>query len=231
MRSILLAMADNWLALPRRSSTGNRPQPANRFLSDGYRFDHDADQCHRRRTPMTVVDDPVVLVNAHGEPIGQQLKSAVHTATTPLHLAFSLYLFNAAGQLLLTRRALSKRTWPGVWTNSCCGHPRPDEPLADAVRRRLDTELGLAVEDLSCALPDFAYTALDASGIRENEICPVFVGSAVHPNVVPAPNEDEAMDWAWVDWRDVVTAMAATPFAFSPWAVCQVRQLTGPAAR
>lgn len=177
---------------------------------------------------MTVVDDPVVLVNERGEPIGQELKSAVHTATTPLHLAFSLYLFNPAGQLLLTRRALSKLTWPGVWTNSCCGHPRPGEELVDAVHRRLVTELGVEVTSLRCDLPDFAYRAVDASGVVENEICPVFTGTTLHPNVLPRPNSDEVMDWVWADWRDVAAATSATPFAFSPWAVSQVRQLTGP---
>jgi isopentenyl-diphosphate Delta-isomerase len=179
-----------------------------------------------RRTQVTVIDDPVVLVDLHGEPIGQELKSAVHHTETPLHLAFSLYLFNEAGQLLLTRRALRKLTWPGVWTNSCCGHPRPGEELSEAVHRRLETELGLEVTDLTCELPDFAYTALDASGIRENEICPVFVGRTVNPKVAPAPNPEEVMSWAWVEWSDVLAAMSATPFAFSPWAVTQVRQLT-----
>src|SRR3712207_5007058 len=157
---------------------------------------------------MTVIDDNVVLLNADGESIGQQLKSAVHTTSTPLHLAFSLYLFNGAGQLLLTRRALSKLTWPGVWTNSCCGHPQPGEEMVDAVDRRLDAELGLDVADLRCVLPDFAYTATDASGITENEVCPVFVGRTLHPTAEPTPNQDEVMSWAWVDWRDVVTAMA-----------------------
>jgi isopentenyl-diphosphate delta-isomerase len=175
---------------------------------------------------VTVLDDHVVLVDPSGQPIGEQPKSAVHTERTPLHLAFSLYLFNESGQLLLTRRALSKLTWPGVWTNSCCGHPRPGEALVDAVHRRLRTELGLDVVDLRCTLPTFSYTAVDASGIQENEVCPVFVGAAAEPTVAPTPNPAEVMSWAWVNWADVVTAMSATPFAFSPWAVSQVSQLS-----
>ncbi|HET9871364.1 MAG TPA: isopentenyl-diphosphate Delta-isomerase [Propionibacteriaceae bacterium] len=178
---------------------------------------------------VNVVDDPVVLLNPQREPIGQAPKSTIHTAQTPLHLAFSLYLFNAQGQVLLTRRALSKATWPGVWTNTCCGHPRPGEELAAAVHRRLETELGLKVRSLRCVLPDFAYTALDASGVRENEICPVFVGS-LHPDALVVPNEFEVMDWEWVGWRELEAAMGATPFVFSPWAVGQVAQLTGPFA-
>jgi isopentenyl-diphosphate delta-isomerase len=168
--------------------------------------------------------DAVVLVDIDGVRLGQVPRLEVHTTETPLHLAFSLYAFDAAGRLLLTRRALGKRTWAGVWTNTCCGHPRPDEEIADAVTRRLGEELGLAVEDLTCVLPAFAYRATDASGIVENEICPVF--TAVLPaGAVPVPDPDEVMDWTFVDPAALQTAMDATPFAFSPWAVRQVGEL------
>lgn len=170
-------------------------------------------------------DDTVVLVSPRGEPIGQSTRLTVHTTKTPLHLAFSLHLFNAAGQVLLTRRALGKATWPGVWTNSCCGHPRVGESIADAVRRRLRYELGVEVEQLTCVLPDFTYRATDASGIVENEICPVYAGGVLHPNLPLTPNSGEVMDWAWADWGNIRSAMFAAPFAFSPWAVQQVAQL------
>ncbi len=172
-----------------------------------------------------MIDETVVLVNRRGEAIGQHPKDSVHTTATPLHLAFSLYLFDAAGRTLLTRRALTKRTWPGVWTNSCCGHPGVGEDLENAVRRRLVDELGLHVGALTCVLPDFAYEARDAGGIQENEVCPVFAGRLLHPARPLRPNGSEVMDWAWTEWEQLVTAVAATPFAFSPWAVEQIRQL------
>lgn len=173
---------------------------------------------------MPIVEQ-VVLLNPRGEAIGAQPKSEVHTAATPLHLAFSLHLFAPDGRVLITRRALSKATWPGVWTNSCCGHPGVDESFPDAIERRLDQELGVGVSDLNCVLPDFAYTATDASGIQENEICPVYAGRLPSSTPTILANPDEVMDWVWVAWPELVTAVTATPFAFSPWAVEQIRLL------
>lgn len=111
----------------------------------------------------------VVLVDHAGDPVGVQSKAEVHSRSTPRHLAFSCHVVDGHGRLLVTRRALEKRTWPGVWTNSLCGHPGPGESLNDAVRRRAEFELGLHVENITCALPDFGYVARDASGIEENE--------------------------------------------------------------
>ena len=172
------------------------------------------------RPPLHAGDD-VVLVDAAGSPVGTAPRASVHDTDTPLHLAFSCYVTDGAGQVLLTRRALDKRTWPGVWTNSCCGHPRPGEPAADAIRRRLVDELGLAVGALTCVLPDFAYRATDASGVVENEVCPVYVARA-DPASPVAPDPAEVMEWAWVPWTSLVQAVAATPFTFSPWSALQV---------
>jgi isopentenyl-diphosphate delta-isomerase len=171
-----------------------------------------------------VIPETVVLLNDRREAIGTRAKADVHTDTTPLHLAFSLYLFDTAGRVLITRRALGKKTWPGVWTNTCCGHPAPGESLDEAVRRRLPQELGVDVQDLRTVLPDFAYVATDASGIVENEVCPVFAGR-LHPDAQVMPNTEEVMDWSWTPWEQLVAAVSATPFVFSPWAVAQVREL------
>jgi isopentenyl-diphosphate delta-isomerase type 1 len=171
-------------------------------------------------SPLHTADD-VVLVDASGNTVGTAPRVSVHSTDTPLHLAFSCYVSDGEGRVLLTRRALGKRTWPGVWTNSCCGHPRPGEPLEDAVRRRLVDELDLEVGALTRTLPDFAYRATDASGVVENELCPVFVAEP-HPGSRVLPNDSEVMEWKWVSWTSLVQAVGATPFAFSPWSALQV---------
>jgi isopentenyl-diphosphate Delta-isomerase len=169
---------------------------------------------------MSVVKSPelVVLLDEEGRSIGTAVKSEVHHDSTPLHLAFSCYLFDDAGQVLLTRRALDKRAFPGVWTNSFCGHPAPDESVPDAVVRRAHAELGVDVVGLSCVLPDFRYHAVDAEGVLENELCPVFCARVV--GSVEA-NPEEVMDFAWVAWDQLRTA-AELPWAISPWAIEQV---------
>ena len=170
------------------------------------------------------IEDDVVLLDDQRRPVGHIPKSAVHHADTPFHLAFSCYLFDAEGRLLLTRRALSKRTWPGVWTNSCCGHPGRGEPIEDAMRRRCEQELDLRIEHVRCVLPDFAYRLPDPTGVWENEFCPVFT-ARVHPDSRLRPDPVEVIEYAWIDWSTAVRSMKAIPFLFSPWAVLQVEQL------
>ncbi|MEH0147295.1 isopentenyl-diphosphate Delta-isomerase [Corynebacterium sp. Q4381] len=163
----------------------------------------------------------VQLVDAYGNPTTTAPKVDIHTSHTPLHLAFSCWLLDSSGQLLLTRRALSKLTWPGVWTNSFCGHPAPGERCEEAVTRRAGTELGLASEDLvslELVLPEFRYRAVDSSGVVENEICPVFV-ARLADGVVLNPNPAEVDSFAWVAPQAVVRAAEETPFLLSPWLV------------
>lgn len=161
----------------------------------------------------------VVLAADDGTPVGTQAKETVHSTSTPLHLAFSAHVFDDHGRILITRRALSKRTWPGVWTNSFCGHPGPGEANTDAVARRAGYELGLRLESVELRLPDFRYRAVDASGIVENEICPVYTARAVSP---VDPRDDEVMEWQWADPLQVTAAVAAAPWAFSPWLTLQL---------
>ena len=164
----------------------------------------------------------VVLVDDGGTPIGTAPKDSVHSENTPLHLAFSAYGFNENGDLLVTRRALGKRTWPGVWTNTCCGHPAPGEPLEDAVRRRLHDELGLTAGRLQLVLPAFRYRAVARDGMVENEVCPVFF---VQLSGTVRARSSEVSDWAWCRIEQFDQAISGTPFAFSPWAQAQMQEL------
>ncbi|MFS0885819.1 isopentenyl-diphosphate Delta-isomerase [Aeromicrobium sp. 179-A 4D2 NHS] len=166
--------------------------------------------------------DLVVLLDEHGRPNGSAPRESVHDHDTRLHLAFSCYLVDEAGRVLLTRRSLGKRSWPGVWTNSFCGHPRPGEDLTDAVRRHGRGELGLEPRDVTAVLPDFAYRAVDASGIVENEVCPVFTARAGDEL---RPHPDEVAETRWVGLDELRETVRVAPWALSPWLVEQVAAL------
>ncbi len=166
--------------------------------------------------------DLVVLLDDLGREIGTAPKSSVHGTDTALHLAFSCHVVDDEGRVLVTRRALGKTTWPGVWSNSFCGHPRPAEPVLSAVRRRAEYELGLELFDIELALPLFRYRATDASGIVEYEVCPVYTART---HAQPVLNPLEVADAEWVRPEDLAVSLESTPWAFSPWLVLQAQQL------
>lgn len=175
---------------------------------------------------MTPIDAPapaveqVVLLDEDGHPIGVQDKASVHHGNTPLHLAFSCYAFTEGDSVLVTRRALHKRTFPGVWTNSFCGHPAPGESFESAVRRRGRFEVGLEARAIEVALPDFRYTA-EMDGVKENELCPVYL-ARYSGAVSPDPDEVEAtLTMSWAAFVD----LALNDPGYSPWAKLQVTQL------
>lgn len=170
-----------------------------------------------------VAEEYVTLVDDRGQPIGTAEKWATHHADTPLHLAFSCYVFDDAGLFLTTRRALPKKVWPGVWTNSVCGHPAPGETMLAAIERRLQYELGMTAREIEVALPDHLYRAPPFRGIVEYEFCPVFVARAAS---WPDPNPREVDSCAWVEWQKFVGAADAdTSDAYSWWCKNQLREL------
>ncbi len=170
----------------------------------------------------------VVLLDENGYASGTAAKASVHHAQTPLHLAFSSYLFNSEGQFLLTRRAESKRTWPGVWTNTCCGHPAPGESMSDSVQRRLRQELGIDTAKLALVLPGFRYEARMANGVLENEACPVY---AAYSDVPPDPDPAEVAEVRWVDWDEFCAAVRTGRQPISPWCAMQLAELTALGSR
>ena len=167
-------------------------------------------------------EEVVILVDEAGHALGTTPKATVHHQETPLHLAFSCYVLDPDGRLLVTRRALHKPTWPGVWTNTVCGHPAPGERLADAVRRRAVQELGMVLDEVQLTLPAFRYEATMANGVRENELCPVF--TAVSSSTV-RPDAAEVEEATWVRWAEFRDSVLAGERDVSPWCVEQVAEL------
>lgn len=157
--------------------------------------------------------DYVVLVDKNNKVLGTAPKLATHNSNTPLHRAFSLFLFNSKGELLLQQRSAKKKTWPLVWSNSCCGHPMLNESNEDAVRRRMELELGIKIDKVYEILPNFSYKA-EMNGIVENEICPVFIGFL---NKKPIPNKDEVENIKWMKWQEFLNQIKQNPGTYSVW--------------
>ena len=155
----------------------------------------------------------LILVDEADREIGQMSKADCHRGAGVLHRAFSLLIFNDAGELLLQQRSAAKRLWPLYWSNSCCSHPRSHETIETAIHRRLYEELGVR-----CPLQflfKFRYQAqFDAAG-AERELCSVYVGTCSQPLAV---NRHEISDWRWVAPRDLQAQMSG-PDAdrITPW--------------
>lgn len=175
---------------------------------------------------MTMAEEELVVLCAEdGTALGAAPKATVHGSDTPLHLAFSSYVFDPDGRVLVTRRAHSKQTFAGVRTNSCCGHPAPGESGASAVARRLQHELGVLADRIDLVLPRFRYWARDRSGVVENELCPVY--RVLTSSSALAPDPAEVGEAWWSPWSQFAgpssTADAGDPL--SRWARLQLLDL------
>jgi isopentenyl-diphosphate delta-isomerase len=166
----------------------------------------------------------VTLLDADGRPCGAAPKHEVHDRDTPLHLAFSCWAFDDDGRTLLTRRAATKRTWPGAWTNSFCGHPAPWERVEEAVHRRAAQELGVRITAPEPVLADFRYRAVMPDGTVENEVCPVFRARLLD---LPRPDPTEVSDLRWVHPGDLAAVVGRDPDVYSPWMREQLRAMSG----
>lgn len=157
----------------------------------------------------------VVLVDLEDHEIGTAEKLAAHEQCL-LHRAFSVFIFRKEPklQLLLQQRALHKYHSPGLWTNTCCSHPRPGESIVDASKRRLKEELGFSAELKDVGA--FHYVAHFPNGLAENELDHVLVGN-VPADIVITPNADEVHTYRWCTLEELAAELAAHPDRFTPW--------------
>jgi isopentenyl-diphosphate Delta-isomerase len=153
----------------------------------------------------------VILVDADDVEIGTAPKLEAHRSGV-LHRAFSVFILNSAGDLLLQRRAAGKYHSPGLWSNTCCGHPRPGEDTRAAAERRLYEEMGVQCEVER--LGGFTYRAQFADGLWEHEFDHVFVG--VYDGE-PRPDPAEVGEWRWQEMEAVREEVHRDPRAFTAW--------------
>ena len=157
-------------------------------------------------------EELLILVDNDDRDAGFLSKAACHDGSGILHRAFSVFLFDASGELLLQQRSARKRLWPMFWANSCCSHPRKGESLDIAAKRRLQDELNIAA-DLEFVYK-FIYQANFGDAGSENELCSVFLGR-LHEKAIANTTEIEALRFVSKDalWRQ----LAARPEIFTPW--------------
>ncbi|HET6631384.1 MAG TPA: isopentenyl-diphosphate Delta-isomerase [Rhodanobacteraceae bacterium] len=156
--------------------------------------------------------EELIRVDSEDRDSGYVSKAEAHDGHGLLHRAFSLFVFNERGELLLQQRSRGKRLWPGYWANTCCSHPRRGESMAEATRRRLRQEIGI-----SCELEflyKFRYQADFGELGAEHELCWVYVGTSSAPVEV---NRNEVEAWRFVAPADLDDELAATPGIFTPW--------------
>jgi isopentenyl-diphosphate Delta-isomerase len=161
--------------------------------------------------PANMTEEKVILVNEQDEAIGIEDKTTAHLLGV-LHRAFSVFVINAAGQLLVQKRALTKYHSRGLWSNTCCGHPRPDEALEKAAQRRLREEMGF--DSHLTELFAFIYRANLEDRLIENEYDHVLVGWF---EGVPKPDPTEIADWRWVDIATLSVDLQEHPESYTYW--------------
>ena len=157
-------------------------------------------------------DELLILVDADDNEIGYRTKADCHDGAGIQHRAFSLFLFNDDGELLLQQRSELKRLWPMYWSNTCCSHPRKGESLAVATARRLEDELNIRA-DLE-SVYKFCYQAEFGAAGSENELCHVFLGS-ISGNV--EPNCSEIASTRYLSQASLEAELRASPDRFTPW--------------
>jgi isopentenyl-diphosphate delta-isomerase len=155
--------------------------------------------------------EEVILVNAKDVQTGTMEKMEVHRKAL-LHRAFSVFIFNKNGEMLLQQRALKKYHSAGLWSNACCGHPRPDENISDAAQRRLGEELG--IETALTKAFDFIYKTEFDNGLTEHEFDHVFVG---YYDEKISPDENEVKDFCFKTLPEIEASLQTHPLKYTEW--------------
>ncbi len=162
----------------------------------------------------------VVLVDEKDNAIGTMEKQQAHVEGL-LHRAFSVFIFNSDKKLLLQRRASSKYHCGGLWTNTCCSHPRENENVQDAAHRRLQEEMGMQCE--LKPIFSFVYKAEFENGLTEHEFDHVFFGQS---NQAPKLNLEEVEDYRYISLEDLKSEINKAPQNFTPWFLIALDRVT-----
>ena len=157
-------------------------------------------------------NEALIIVDAQDRILGHGTKAELHRGAGTLHRAFSIFLFNDAGHVLLQKRSADKPLWPEFWSNTCCSHPRRGESYGIATSRRLKEELG--VEAPLRFTHRFRYQAQFSAEGAEHELCSVYVGRI---DGDPMPNPQEVSDWQWVSPSALDEWLDTNPENLTPW--------------
>lgn len=166
-------------------------------------------------------NENLIIVDLHDNEIGTLNKFECHQKSGVLHRAFSIFLFNEQGQLLVQKRSIQKKLWPSFWSNSCCSHPRQGEDILEAAKRRLNDELGLGEVKLEFVYK-FSYEAAYKDIGSENELCSVFLG-VIDQKVNVNCNEIEEI--RYINTSDLLSDMDART-DYTPWFIMEWKTLT-----
>ncbi len=158
------------------------------------------------------MEERVVLVDENDNEIGTEEKIKAHQDGGKLHRAFSIFVFNNKKEIMLQKRAASKYHFGGLWTNTCCSHPRTDEPIEETARKKLMQEMGFKTELRE--LFTFIYKATSENGLTEHELDHVLVGKF---DGEPEPNPEEADEWKWISLEELERDVRENPDNYTPW--------------
>jgi isopentenyl-diphosphate delta-isomerase len=166
---------------------------------------------HKQKGRNYQMEDILILVNELDEPCGQMEKLKAHQVGA-LHRAFSVFIFNSKGELLLQQRAKEKYHSSGLWTNTCCSHPRIGEEMGEATHRRLSEEMGITCPTTFAF--SFLYNAVMENGLIEHEFDHVYFGNS---DEIPVPEKSEVQAWRYISLKDLRHEITESPENFTAW--------------